>query len=81
MADFESIKREMMASGKGAQLEKLAKSSEVARIGKTIDKDALKKAAAEGDQATLGRMLEQVMSTDDGKALLKKVSESFGGKG
>lgn len=80
MADFESLKREMLSSGKGPALEQLAKSSEVQRIGKTIDTESLKKAASAGDQAALGRILQQVMSTDDGKALLKKVSESFGGK-
>ena len=39
---------------------------------------ALKKAAMQGDQETLTKILAQVMSTQDGKALVKKISESFG---
>ncbi|MEF9971354.1 MAG: hypothetical protein RR731_03470 [Oscillospiraceae bacterium] len=57
---------------------KVVNSSEGKRIGKMIDGNALKKAAATGDQETMSRILNQVLSTEDGRALVKKISESFG---
>ena len=43
-----------------------------------IDGDALKKALAEGDSNTMQSILNQVLATDDGKALVKQISERFG---
>lgn len=80
MNDLEKAKKELMKSGKGNQIEKLSKSSEAARLGKMIDKDALKRAAVQGDQNALSGMLQQVLSTNEGKSLLKKISENFGDK-
>lgn len=80
MKDIESVKKELMASKKSAELAKFAKSPEAARISKAVDGAALKKAAMAGDQETLGNILKQVLSTPDGQALAKKIGETFGQK-
>jgi hypothetical protein len=75
--NLEEMKRELAASGKTSQLKKMASSPEAERLAKTIDKNALKSAAARGDEKALGQMLQKVLSTEDGQALLKKVSRNF----
>ena len=78
MTDFERMQKELSSSKNSADLKKFAQSPEAARIGKTVDGNALKKAAMTGDKETLGRILQQVLSTEDGKALAKMVGENFG---
>lgn len=80
MNDFDKMQKEMSSPKNAAELKKFAQSPEAARIGKTVDSEALKKAAMTGDKETLGRILQQVLSTEDGKALAKKIGESFGKK-
>ena len=43
-----------------------------------MDGNALKKAVAEGDKDTMNRILGQILSTEEGKALAKRISDSFG---
>ncbi len=78
MGDFEKMSKELMSGDKAGKLESFVKSSEGQRVGKMVDGKALKKAAMQGDKETLTRILGQVMATEDGKALVKKISESFG---
>lgn len=80
MKDIEKVKKELMDSGKGSEIEKLSKSPEAAKLGKMIDTEALKKAASSGDQDALSSMLRQVLSTGEGQNLLKKINDSFGEK-
>lgn len=78
MNELEKKKQELMKSGKGEKLEELAKSSELKRLGKIVDPEAMKKAAATGDNEALSKMLNQVLSTQDGQELLKRINSSFG---
>jgi len=80
MKNIEEMKRELMSSGKASELKKFAGSPEAARLSQSVDKEALKKAAASGDSEALGKMLTQILSTPDGQALAKRVSETFGKK-
>ena len=78
MSELDKLLKELMSSGKAGQLQNIAKSPEVANLGKMIDTQALKKAAASGDQAALSDILRKVLSTEEGKALMKKVGDNFG---
>lgn len=80
MKDIEGMKKELMSSGKAAEIKKFAKSPEAARLSRSVDAGALKKAAASGDSEALGQILKQVLSTPDGQALAKKIGETFGQK-
>ncbi len=80
MNELEKIKNELASGEKGENLKNLATSRELANIGKTVDPEAIKKAVSSGDQEAIGRILQQVLATQDGQALLKKVGESFGEK-
>lgn len=80
MNDFEKMQREMASSDNASKIEQFAKSPEASRIGKIVDGNALKKAAMTGDKETINRILQQVLSTEDGKALAKKIGENFGKK-
>ncbi|NLH00967.1 MAG: DUF2461 domain-containing protein [Clostridiales bacterium] len=80
MNDFEKMRQELIKNGKADQLKNVVNSAEGQKIGKMVDGNALKKAIAEGDKDTVNRVLAQVLSTDEGKALAKKISESFGKK-
>lgn len=80
MNDFEKMRQELIKNGKADQLKNVVNSAEGQKIGKMVDGNALKKAIAKGDKDTVNRVLAQVLSTDEGKALAKKISESFGKK-
>ena len=80
MKDFDKISKDLFKSGKGSDLKNVVNSSEGQKIGKMVDGNALKKAIADGDNDTVNRIMNQVLSTDEGKALAKKISESFGKK-
>ena len=80
MDNFEKMSKELLTGGKKGAVDSVVNSKEGKNISKMVDGKELKKAAMEGDQETLSRILNQVMSTEDGKAFVKKVSESFGKK-
>ncbi|MEG0035561.1 MAG: hypothetical protein RR147_01790 [Oscillospiraceae bacterium] len=80
MNDFEKMSREISSGGKKSAFNSAVNSTEGKRIGKIVDGEALKRAMAEGDKETMSRILNQVMSTRDGQALVKRISESFGKK-
>ena len=78
MSDVEKIKRDLFSGKKAGAVKDVVSSKEGRSVGKMIDGDALKKALAEGDSNTMQSILNQVLATDDGKALVKQISERFG---
>ncbi len=80
MSDFERMSKELFKSKKAGELNKVVNSAEGKKIGSMVDGNALKKAVAEGDNETVNRILGQFLSTDEGKSLVKKISENFGNK-
>lgn len=80
MSNFEELQKELLNGDKAKKVKKIVNSDEGKRIGKTIDGEALRKAAASGDQVALGNILSKVLSTDDGKALVRRIGESLGNK-
>lgn len=80
MKDFDKISKDLLKGGKTNELKNVVNSTEGQKIGKMVDGNALKKAISDGDNDTVNRIMNQVLSTDEGKALAKRISESFGKK-
>jgi len=78
MGNFENMSKELLKGGKANELQKVVNSSESQKISKMVDGNALKKAVADGDNNTVNRILSQFLSTDEGKALAKKIGDRFG---
>ncbi len=80
MNNFDKMSKDILKGGKAGKLDNVINSDEGKKIGNMVDGNALKKAVATGDNDTINRILNQVLSTDEGKALAKKISENFGKK-
>lgn len=80
MQGLEDIGKAIEKSGKASELKALADSPEGRRLSGMLDADAVEKAAKSNDPEALRGILKQVLSTDDGKALAKKLSEMMGSK-
>lgn len=80
MGDFEKLRKELLNGDKAQKVKNIVNSAEGKRIGKNIDGEALRKAAESGDQETLSNILGKVLSTDDGKDLVRHIEESLGNK-
>ena len=80
MSDFEKMSRDLLKGAKGDEINKIVNSAEGKKISGMVDGNALKKAVAEGDGSTINRILGQFLSTEEGKALAKKIGDNFGKK-
>lgn len=78
MKDAEKLEHELFSGNKAGKAKDIVNSKAGRNVGKMVDGNALKKALAEGDKDTMNRILNQVLSTEDGKALVKQISERFG---
>lgn len=78
MKEAEKFGKELFSGKKAENAKDIINSKAGQSVGKMIDGKALKKALAEGDKDTMNRIINQVMSTEDGKALVKQISERFG---
>lgn len=78
MKDAEKFSKEIFSGEKAGKAKEVINSEAGKRVGKMVDGNALKKALAEGDKDTMNKILNQVLSTEDGKALVKQISERFG---
>ncbi|NCB74712.1 MAG: hypothetical protein EOM51_08220 [Clostridia bacterium] len=78
MSDFTKMSKELLKGGKAGEINKVVNSPEGKKIGSMVDGNALKKAVAEGDKDTMNRILGQILSTEEGKALAKRINDSFG---
>ena len=78
MQSFEDVQRELARSGKGAELNALARSADGEKLSAMLDGEKLQKAAQSGDAASLRAMLGTVLSTEEGRRLaanIKKLME------
>jgi len=80
MSNFDKMKNELLKGGNAGAINKVVNSAEGKKIGSMVDGNALKKAVTEGDNETINRILGQVLATEEGKTLAKRISESFGKK-
>lgn len=71
--DLSQLKRELEASN---ELKAAADSPESQRLMQTVDTSALEAAAKSGDTAAMKKILSQVLSTPEGKALANKVQKA-----
>lgn len=78
MGNFENMSKELLKGEKGKELQKVVNSAEGQKISKMVDGNALKKAVEDGDKNTVNNIMSQFLSTDEGKALAKKISDKFG---
>lgn len=73
MKDLESIGRLLQQSGKAPELRSIADSPEGRRLSGMLDAGQVEQAAKSGDMEALRGILQQVLSTEDGRALAKKL--------
>lgn len=73
MKDLESIGKLLQQSGKAPELRSIADSPEGRRLSGMLDAGQVEQAAKSGDIEALRGILQQVMSTEDGRALAKKL--------
>lgn len=73
MRDLEDIGKMLQKSGRAPELRSIAESPEGKRLSGMLDANAVEKAAKSGDMEALRGILQQVMSTEDGKAIARKL--------
>ena len=74
MRDLEKEGKRLLSGEKGNALRELAASKEARRLEEKLDPDAVERAVRSGDARALSGLLQQVLSTDEGKALADKLS-------
>lgn len=73
MRSIEEIGRELERQGKTAGIKRIAESADGMKVGSMLDAKAVESAARSGDGDALKRMLEQVLSTAEGRRLAEDV--------
>ena len=76
MMDFEEYARRVRGGPNGKALDELARSGEGEKLLAGVDGEKLAAAAKAGDMQTLGRMLQGILATPEGKALAQKVRKA-----
>lgn len=79
--DLERIIRETKAGGQGSALDDLARSEAGARLAAKLDGKKLEQAARNGDMQALGRMLQGLLATPEGKDFAERVQRAVQGHG
>ena len=74
MQDLEKLGREYLKGDRGKALESVVNSPEGRRLEEKLDPAVVEKAARSGDPEQLKALLQQVLATEEGKALAKKLS-------
>lgn len=74
MQDLEALGKELLQGEKGKRLESVIHSPEGKRLEQQLDPVAVEKAARSGDPAQIRALLQQVLATEEGKALAQKLS-------
>lgn len=71
------LKDEMGKSGKLGAFENLAASDEAKAAAAAVDPDTLRRAVEKKDPAVMRAVMEQLLSTDAGKQLARKVKAAM----
>lgn len=74
--DLEKYAKQVRQGEKGGQLDQLARSTDGEKLLSGLDKQALEKAAREGDMRSLSRLLQGVLSTPEGKRFAQQVQKA-----
>ena len=79
MEDFEALGKTLLTGKNGDALRALAASAEAQRLVQQMDGNAAAEIMRSGDPARMKALLQQVLSTPEGKALAEKLGQ-LGGK-
>ena len=74
--DLERYARQVRGGDKGAALDALARSADAGQVLAGLDKQALERAAKAGDMQALGRMLQDVLATPEGRRFAGQVEKA-----
>ena len=72
--DLETMGEKLLKGEKGEAIRNIAASEEARRLGQSLDPAQVERIARSGDGAQLKALLQQVLSTPDGRALAEKLS-------
>lgn len=75
MDDLEALEKELFTGKKGEALRSLAQSGEARRLGQRLDRAAAEEALRSGDGEKMKSLLESILSTSDGQALARALSD------
>lgn len=79
--DMEKYAKQLMDGKDGGALRELTRSELGSRLASRIDGAAIEKAARDGDQAALARILQNVLSTPEGRDFAAQVQKAVGQNG
>ena len=73
MQNWEALNRELEKRGKAAALRRLAESEQGRKLSQQLDAQAIEAAAGSGDSRALSSLLQGLLKTEEGKALIQSV--------
>ena len=73
MEDLEKLGRELLSGKNGDALRALAGTAEAQRLSQQMDSAAAEKIMRSGDPAQMKALLQQLLSTPEGKSLAEKL--------
>lgn len=79
MEDLEKLGKALLSGENGDALRALAGTAEAQRLSRKMDSAAAEKIIRSGDPAQMKALLQQLLSTPEGKSLAQKLS-GMGGK-
>lgn len=77
MNGFEEMEKRLEKEGKMNRLKAIAESNDGKALADALDAQKVEQAARSGDTAALKAILNQVLSTDEGKRLAEKVKDAM----
>ncbi len=77
MIDPNTLSKEMKNKKTMQTVKRLAESEDVAALAKTIDQNALRSAAEEQNPEVMRAVLQQLLSTEEGRRLAQKVKAAM----
>ena len=75
--DIEKTVKELEKSGKAEKLKAMANSSDAKKLNSMLDTKAVEAAVRSGDGGAIQDILRQVLSTEEGKNLAKRISDAM----
>ena len=74
--DLQEFARQVRRGENAGALEELARSGQGEKVLRHVDGEKLAAAAKAGDMQTLGRMLQDILATPEGRELARKVQKA-----
>ena len=77
MKDLDALKNQLARDGRLQRLQEIADSTDGQKLADALDAQKIEQAARAGDTETLRQILTQVLSTDAGQRLARKVKDAM----